>query len=54
MSNSEQHEMLVGILCNLVPERMSLINLYLFIRHLSGNQQKTERYDIAMWKTWRW
>lgn len=33
-----------------VPERMSLINLYLFIRHLSGNQQKTERYDIAMWK----
>jgi lipopolysaccharide export system permease protein len=34
-----------------VPERMSLINLYLFIRHLSGNQQKTERYDIAMWKS---
>jgi lipopolysaccharide export system permease protein len=33
-----------------VPERMSLINLYLFTRHLSGNQQKTERYDIAMWK----
>lgn len=33
-----------------VPERMSLINLYLFVRHLSGNQQKTERYDIAMWK----
>lgn len=33
-----------------VPERMSLVNLYLFIRHLSGNQQKTERYDIAMWK----
>jgi lipopolysaccharide export system permease protein len=33
-----------------VPERMSLINLYLFIRHLSGNQQKTDRYDIAMWK----
>ena len=33
-----------------VPERMSLVNLYLYIRHLSGNQQKTERYDIAMWK----
>jgi lipopolysaccharide export system permease protein len=33
-----------------VPERMSLINLYLYIRHLSGNQQKTDRYDIAMWK----
>lgn len=33
-----------------VPERMSLVNLYLFIRHLSGNQQKTDRYEIAMWK----
>lgn len=33
-----------------VPERMSLVNLYLFIRHLSGNQQKTDRYDIAIWK----
>jgi lipopolysaccharide export system permease protein len=33
-----------------VPERMSLVNLYIFIRHLSGNQQKTDRYDIAMWK----
>lgn len=33
-----------------VPERMSLVNLYLYIRHLSGNQQKTDRYDIAMWK----
>ena len=33
-----------------VPERMSLVNLYLYIRHLSGNQQKTDRYEIAMWK----
>lgn len=33
-----------------VPERMSLVNLYLFIRHLNTNQQKTERYDIALWK----
>ncbi len=33
-----------------VPERMSLVNLYLYIQHLSGNQQKTDRYDIAMWK----
>lgn len=33
-----------------VPERMSLVNLYLYIRHLSGNHQKTDRYDIAMWK----
>lgn len=33
-----------------VPERMSLVNLYLYIRHLSDNQQKTQRYDIALWK----
>lgn len=33
-----------------VPERMSLINLYLYIRHLAGNQQKTDRYEIALWK----
>jgi lipopolysaccharide export system permease protein len=33
-----------------VPERMSLVNLYLYVQHLSGNQQKTGRYDIAMWK----
>lgn len=33
-----------------VPERMSVVNLYFYIRHLSGNQQKTERYEIAVWK----
>ncbi len=33
-----------------VPERMSLVNLYLYIQHLSGNQQRTDRYDIALWK----
>lgn len=33
-----------------VPERMSLVNLYLYIRHLADNQQKTQRYDIALWK----
>ena len=33
-----------------VPERMSLINLYQYIRHLSDNRQKTERYEIALWK----
>lgn len=32
------------------PERMSLMNLYSYIRHLSENQQKTDRYVIAMWK----
>ena len=33
-----------------VPERMSLPNLYGYIRHLSENQQKTQRYEIALWK----
>lgn len=33
-----------------VPERMSLLNLYQYIRHLSDNQQKTQRYEIALWK----
>jgi len=31
-----------------VPERMSAWNQY--TRHLSENRQKTERYEIAMWK----
>jgi lipopolysaccharide export system permease protein len=33
-----------------VPEKMSLINLYLYVRHLAENQQKTDRYVIAIWK----
>jgi lipopolysaccharide export system permease protein len=32
------------------PGRMSLVNLYLYTRHLAENQQKTQRYEIAMWK----
>jgi lipopolysaccharide export system permease protein len=32
------------------PGRMSLVNLYLYIHHLSENQQKTDRYEIALWK----
>jgi len=29
---------------------MSAWNLYQYTRHLSENRQKTERYEIAMWK----
>jgi lipopolysaccharide export system permease protein len=29
---------------------MSLVNLYQYIRHLSENKQKTQRYEIALWK----
>ena len=32
------------------PEKMSVVNLYQFTRHLSENRQQTERYEIAMWK----
>jgi lipopolysaccharide export system permease protein len=32
------------------PERMSAWKLYKYIQHLAGNRQKTERYQIALWK----
>lgn len=34
----------------IVPERMSAWNLYQYSRHLTENRQKSERYEIAMWK----
>jgi lipopolysaccharide export system permease protein len=33
-----------------VPERMSAWKLYRYLQHLAGNRQKTERYEIALWK----
>jgi lipopolysaccharide export system permease protein len=33
-----------------VPERMSLASLYLYIRHLVENRQSAQRYEIALWK----
>ncbi len=33
-----------------VPERMSFVNLFLYVRHLEENQQKAQRYVIALWK----
>lgn len=33
-----------------IPERMSAINLFSYIRHLRENQQNTERYEIAFWQ----
>lgn len=32
------------------PERMSLLHLSAYTRHLAENRQKTQRYEIAMWK----
>jgi len=33
-----------------VPERMSTWNLYRYVQHLGANRQKTQRYEIALWK----
>jgi lipopolysaccharide export system permease protein len=33
-----------------VPEKMSVVKLYQYIQHLEDNQQKTDRYVIALWK----
>jgi lipopolysaccharide export system permease protein len=32
------------------PDRMSAWALYKYIQHLAGNKQKTEQYEIALWK----
>src|SRR5262245_18148260 len=32
------------------PERMSAWALHKYTEHLAGNKQKTERYEIALWK----
>jgi lipopolysaccharide export system permease protein len=32
------------------PERMSALKLYQYLQHLSGNRQKSGRYEIALWK----
>ena len=34
----------------IAPERMSLLHLSAYVKHLSENSQKTQRYDIALWK----
>jgi len=33
-----------------VPERMAISHLYQYIEHLAENRQRTERYEIALWK----
>jgi lipopolysaccharide export system permease protein len=33
----------------IMPEKMSALNLYSYIRHLSLNKQKTTRYEVALW-----
>lgn len=33
----------------IMPEKMSALNLYSYISHLSLNKQKTTRYEVALW-----
>lgn len=46
---SEINPELLNVLI-VVPERMSIWALYKYTRHLADNRQKTQRYEIAMWK----
>lgn len=39
---------MLGVL-NILPERMSIFNLWRYIRHLGANSQSVERYEIAFW-----
>lgn len=34
----------------IAPERMSVLHLAAYTKHLTENNQKTQRYDIALWK----
>ena len=47
--SSDLNPDILGVLL-VQPDKMSIINLYLYIRHLSENRQKVERYEIALWK----
>ena len=47
--SSDLNPDILGVLL-VQPDKMSIVNLYLYIRHLSENRQKVERYEIALWK----
>lgn len=46
---SELNPDILGVLM-LVPERMSAWTLAQYVRHLRDNQQRADRYEIALWK----
>jgi len=46
---SELNPDIIGVLM-LMPERMSAWNLAQYVEHLRENQQRTNRYEIALWK----
>jgi len=46
---SELTPALLGVLA-IVPDRMSVVALFQYVRHLRANQQRSDRYEIALWK----
>ncbi|MCS6763734.1 MAG: LPS export ABC transporter permease LptG [Candidatus Protistobacter heckmanni] len=47
--DSELNPQILEVLL-VLPERMALIDLFSYVRHLRENKQDTKRYDIALWK----
>jgi lipopolysaccharide export system permease protein len=47
--SSQLNPDILGVLL-VQPDKMSIVNLYLYIRHLKENRQESERYEIALWK----
>ncbi len=47
--SSELTPEILGVL-TLVPERMSAWSLFRYVQHLRENQQRADRYEIALWK----
>jgi len=47
--SSELTPALLGVLA-IVPDRMSAVALFQYVRHLRDNQQRSDRYEIALWK----
>lgn len=47
--SSQLNPDILGVLL-VQPDKMSITTLYQYVRHLEDNKQKTNRYDIALWK----
>jgi len=53
LAEAEWHSAVSPDLLNVLivsPERMSALKLYQYLQHLTGNRQKSGRYEIALWK----
>ncbi|MGD8477143.1 MAG: LPS export ABC transporter permease LptG [Burkholderiales bacterium] len=53
LAETEWHSVLRPSILNVlmvVPEQMSIWNLYSYLQHLRANKQETVRYEIALWQ----